>query len=326
MNRELYPFRFAPVYKDYPWGGDRIIRHYHRPEPLGVYAESWEIADHPDGMSILTNGSLAGLTLHELVARFGEALLGGGRAASVFPLLLKLIDARERLSVQVHPDEEAARRFGGEPKTELWYALDIAPGAGVFAGLLPGVDREALLEAVETGRVERVLRHLALSRGEAVYVPGGRVHAIDAGCLLFEIQQTANTTYRLYDWGRTWPGRAARLLQLREALRAIRWDDPHPVRVQHGPVQFRGSTQWREVFRSPYFALEHWVLAEPQGFTDGPSSFRILFVVSGSVGVESAGGNEVLAAGCSCLLPAALEAARLVPGTTGAELLVARLP
>ena len=137
MATQLHPLRFKPVYKDYIWGGDKIVRLYNRQEPPGIYAESWEVSDRNDGMSVVANGELAGKSLRDAVLAFGSDLLGTRVHAQAFPLLIKLIDSRERLSVQVHPNDATAKKYGGEAKTEMWYVLDAEPGAGVFAGAAP---------------------------------------------------------------------------------------------------------------------------------------------------------------------------------------------
>ena len=182
MSDKLYPLLFEPVYKDYLWGGDKILKTYNREAPPGIYAESWELSDRDDGMSVVANGPWKGKTLHELVDDLGPDLLGTGASvagAKTFPLLIKLIDSHKRLSVQVHPDDDTADRCGGEAKTEMWYILDAEPGAGVFAGLQPGVDEEAFQEALDEERFKEVLTSVPVRKGEAVFMPGGRVHAID---------------------------------------------------------------------------------------------------------------------------------------------------
>ena len=209
MTTPLYPLRFKPVYKDYIWGGDKIIRLYNRQEPHGIYAESWEVSDRADGMSVVSVGPLAGKSLRDVVQTYPFDLFGAKVQAQVFPLLVKLIDSRDRLSVQVHPDVEMAKKYGGEAKTEMWYVLDAEPGAGVFAGLKSGVDAKALSEAMQTDRFEEILTRIPVTKGDAIFIPGGLVHSIDAGCLLLEVQQNSNTTYRIYDWNRRGGGRQA---------------------------------------------------------------------------------------------------------------------
>jgi mannose-6-phosphate isomerase len=328
MAEQLYPFRFKPVYKDYVWGGDRIIRRYGRSEPPGIYAESWEIADHPDGMSVLENGPLAGLTLHELVQRLGPALLGPGGQAPAFPLILKLLDARERLSVQVHPGEEAARRHGSDPKTEMWYVLEADPGAGVFAGLQPGVDQAGLLRALESKTLEKVLRFIPVAAGQVIFIPAGRIHAIDAGCLLLEVQQRSNTTYRIYDWNRIGADGHPRALHVERALRAIRWKDDLPVVVPPRPPERHGVNQRRPVMRAPFFIVEHWHLSGPQDVPPSAagSTFHLIFVVAGRLRVEGGGSSESLAAGSTALLPAELAGGRWIPEAPGTEVICITRP
>ena len=215
-------------------------------------------------MSVVTNGPLAGLTLHELVQRFGPALLGRDAGAKAFPLIIKILDARDRLSVQVHPGEETAQQQGGDPKTEMWYVLEADPGAGVFAGWQPGVDPAGLMRALESKSLGSMLRFVPVSAGQVIFVPAGRVHAIDAGCLLFEVQQRSNTTYRLYDWDRAGPDGCPRALHIEQALRAIRWNDEWPVVVTEGPPQQAGGNECRLVMRRLFSSCEHWRLHEPR--------------------------------------------------------------
>lgn len=323
---ELYPLRFKPVYKDYLWGGDRIVRRFQRALPPGIYAESWEIADHPDGMSIVENGPLAGRSLHDLVARFGADLLGAGGAEPAFPLLVKIIDARQRLSVQVHPDARSAGEQGGDPKTEMWYVLEADPGAGVFAGFQPEVTPAKLQRALAERRVEDLLNFLPLSAGEAVYIPGGRVHTIDAGCLLLEIQQRSNTTYRLYDWDRVGPDGKRRPLHIERALKAIRWNDREPARVPAVEAERMGPNLRQPLIQSPFFSVERWTLTAPWPVSREPAGFRILFLAAGRVTVEAESFRESLVAGTTCLLPAARPSVTLRPETAEAEVLLVSRP
>jgi len=196
------PILLRPVYKEYIWGGERLIHEFHRRLNDGISAESWEIADHPDGRTRIINGPDAGATLSEAIARRGPEILGTGRTDSSFPLLVKLIDARETLSVQVHPDDAAAARFGGEAKSEMWYVLSATPDAHIYSGFKPGVGPAEFEQARAAGAIPSLLQRFPARPGMIFNTPGGRVHAIGAGCLLLEVQQDANTTYRLFDWDR----------------------------------------------------------------------------------------------------------------------------
>ncbi len=201
MENNLYPLKFEPVYKNYPWGGSRIPETYHRNVPAGIYAESWEISDHDDGMSVVSNGPLAGQALHDILKNNPGGILGTNVPGTRFPLLIKLIDAKQKLSVQVHPNDETAAHFGGEAKTEMWYLLGDNK-TQIYCGLNEGITKESFLQAVEDGTSGKTMRRVPVEKDSAVFVRGGRIHAIDTGCLILEIQQNSNTTYRIYDWGR----------------------------------------------------------------------------------------------------------------------------
>lgn len=320
MNPEIYPYRFHPVYKNYIWGGTRIPQLYGREVPPGIYAESWEVSDHPDGESVVARGPLAGLSLRELCVRLGDRLLGEGRVWTHFPLLIKLIDARDRLSVQVHPDDESAARYGGEAKTEMWYLLDAAPGAQVFAGLKPGVGPREFQDAISKNRVEELLTAVPVQTGDTVFIPGGRIHAIDAGCLILEVQQSSNTTYRVYDWGRVGQDGKPRPLHIREALEVIRWEDAFPVRIPTDQSDSGGNIR-REIHATPYFRLERVRLRSPEEIAEKGDSFAVWFTIQGSLQLEYDGGIEEFEPGSSCLIPAALKRYRLVPLKESTELL-----
>ncbi len=324
---ELYPLRFRPVYRDYVWGGTRIVSTFHRNAPPGIYAESWEISSRPDGMSVADNGAWAGHPLSEIIEALGPRLLGRRAPADrpSFPLLIKLIDSRERLSVQVHPNEAAAARYGGEAKTEMWYILDAAPNARVFAGLRPGADRRALEEALRRGDLESVLAAVPVAAGDAIFVPGGRVHAIDAGCLLLEVQQNSDTTYRIYDWGRVGHDGRPRQTHLAQALRVIRWNDADPVRCRPVPLPAAAPNVREELLACPFFRMERWRLRTPVTLLPDAGSFVSVFLAHGAVAASWAGGREVWRPGTTVLVPAALPRLDLSPVESEALLLLTRL-
>ena len=326
MATQLYPFRFKPVYKDYIWGGDKIVRLYNRPEPPGVYAESWEVSDRSDGMSVVANGVLCGKSLREVVQIFGSDLLGSAVHAQAFPLLIKLIDSRERLSVQVHPDDASARIYGGEAKTEMWYVLDAEPGAGVFVGVRPGVDAKAFDEGLRPKRFEDILVRIPVSSGDAIFIPGGLVHSIDAGCLLLEVQQNSNTTYRIYDWERLGADGRPRPLHLKEAFEVIRWYLPDNRKVPPRDLGSCGGNHFQEIIRCPYFRVERISLSERMPLGGDGKSFAVLFIASGRVLVESGGAGDVLVPGSTCLVPASLVNCVLKPLEGAVEVLRVTAP
>jgi mannose-6-phosphate isomerase len=321
-----YPLLLKPVYKNYIWGGNRIPAVYNRPvDPDGIYAESWEIADRPEGMSIVTNGSLASRSLRDLVETFGAGLLGEGTPGDVFPLLVKVIDAREHLSVQVHPNNGNAALVGGEPKTEMWYVLHADPGTKVFAGLRDGIDREQFLAALNENRLDEVLRTVPVSAGDVVFVPGGRVHAIDAGCFLLEIQQNSNTTYRVYDWGRAGSEGRPRELHVEKALQVIDWHDSRDPKVAPGPSVARGANSLRTALECDLFRCEHAVIREPMT-VEKSHRFHALFITAGEARVDTADAGEQLVSGTSCLVPADAPSYDIRPIGGETELLKISLP
>lgn len=296
----MYPIRFEPIYQDYIWGGGKIAAKYKRSTSSKRIAESWEISDRPDAMSQVANGTFRGKSLHDLIGELGEKLLGEGQKFDRFPLLLKVIDAEENLSIQVHPDEESALALKGEPKTEAWYAID--PGS-VYAGLKKGTLKESFLESVESGNPQEHLHKIELSKGELVYVPGGTVHAICAPALLFEVQQNSNTTYRIYDWQRK-----GRPLHLKEAEQAIRWFDHPHLKIDPKSLESDLHHQLSILLASPYFIIDrinvfdHWHAARI------PKTFQIYFFLEGEGSLSADGYKEVFQPGMTFLIPASAAA------------------
>ncbi len=308
----LYPLRFEPVYQAYLWGGRRIPARFGRPDPGGVCAESWEVSDRPEGMSVVRDGPLQGATLAELVARYGARLTGTDAPPGRFPLLVKLIDAADNLSVQVHPHDENAARTGGEPKTEMWYMLPGSEGARYQAGFRPGVTEPAFLAALQDGSVPSLLQSHAAAPGSVAYIPGGTVHAIGAGCLVLEVQQNSNTTYRVYDWGRVDKDGRPRELHVDQARRVIRWDTPlpapQPVRRESRPAGER-----LQLLETPYFRFSRLTLSGPWPLELSPRRPAILFVQEGAMEIDAGSRPAAAARGESLLLAPCLERATLRP-------------
>lgn len=322
----LSPLLFYPVYRDYLWGGDRIPREFNRALPPGRYAESWEVSARAEAMSVVSEGPHTGRTLADLVAAYGVELLGTRVGPDRFPLLIKLIDARETLSVQVHPNNENAHRTGGEPKTEMWYVLDAAPDACVYAGLQAGVTPDRLRAALRDNTVEDLLVRLPVKPHDAIFVPGGRVHAIGAGCLLLECQQNSNTTYRLYDWGRVDAEGKSRELHIEPALRVINWNEPPPALATPRALPSSGPNACWEIVRCPFFRVRRYEMKTSETWPADPGSFRVLFVAEGSATLSTASGEVEMARGRTCLVPAACSELALRPGPKGAALMVMDVP
>ena len=241
-----------------PWGGRRLESVFGKKLPPGQQiGESWEIVDRPKAQSVVRQGSWRGRTLHELwcdhrAEIFGEDVPDTPR----FPILAKILDAQEKLSLQVHPDAAMAGPLGGEPKTEMWYFAAADEGAEIFAGLRPDITRDRLEQALGKGGAADLVHRIGVKTGDAFFVPSGRLHAIGAGNLLIEIQQNSDTTFRLFDWGRAARDGSSRTLQVEEALQSIAFDDFEP------DVVFpNGET----LVQCPHFIVEKWNLKVPDG-------------------------------------------------------------
>jgi mannose-6-phosphate isomerase len=196
----------------------------------------------------------------------------------------------------------------------MWCILEADPGAQVLAGLRPGVDATAFQEAVAGQGIEQIVVPVPVAEGDAVFTPGGRVHAIDAGCLILEVQQNSNTTYRIHDWGRVGADGKPRALHLEEALRVIRWDDTAEAKIKPRRLEADGANELWEVLRCPHFQTERLDVREPWAWPMNGKTFHVLFVAEGSVGLHGEGGaRETLVAGSTCLVPADLDDYRLDP-------------
>ena len=307
MKNNLYPMTFKPVYKDYPWGGSRIPETFNRNEPEGVYAESWEISDHDDGMSVVSNGSLAGKTIREVLQDSPQEIMGTSVEGTKFPLLIKLIDSKQKLSVQVHPNDQTAAEFGGEAKTEMWYLMGDNP-TQVYCGLNDGVTKESFQDAVKNGTSGKTMHSISVKKNSAIFVPGGKVHAIDEGCLILEIQQNSNTTYRIYDWDRVGADGKSRELHIDQAIEVINWDDHSNPLVESTLLVDTETFQCSEVLTCEYFRLEKLTFSAPLEIPMTGKTFHALFVSEGEA--EISWGEETLLAspGTSVLIPAALPA------------------
>ncbi len=223
---ETYPMRSVPVFKPRIWGGQRIREAFGKDLPAGErIGESWEIADLPEGQSTIDNGAFCGQTLGSVIRQHGETITGVRNFAGPFPLLIKFLDAQQKLSVQVHPDAEACRRMGkGNLKTECWYIAHAEPGAVIYKGFKTPVTRERFAQAIREGTAAELLAEVPVSPGECHFIPAGVVHTLGAGLLVAEVQTPSDTTYRVFDWNRLDDSGRPRPLHVEEALESIHFD------------------------------------------------------------------------------------------------------
>jgi mannose-6-phosphate isomerase len=229
--------RFRPLYQTRVWGGRRLETQLHRTLPDGQpYGESWDLVDRDPEQSIVASGAHAGLTLHALWTAHRAEVFGPGwmgSRAPRFPVLVKILDCADDLSIQVHPPAALAAALGGEPKTEMWFVAGADPGARVHAGLRAGVTRARFEQALRDGTVADCVPHLDARTGDSLFVPSGRLHALGRGLLIFEIQQNSDTTYRVFDWNRAGLDGRPRPLHVEASLACIDFTDVEPV-LHHG--------------------------------------------------------------------------------------------
>ena len=234
-GKVLYPLVFHPLFKERVWGGRELETLFGKPLPPGKpIGESWEISDRPNDESLVANGKFAGETLHQLMEKYRREILGDARpaAGNRFPILCKILDAREKLSLQVHPPAPKAAELKGEPKTEMWFIADAAPGAELFVGLKRGVKRSEFEKRIADGTVAECFHRVPVRAGDTMFLPSGRVHAIGAGLVIFEIQQNSDTTYRVFDWNRMGLDGKPRELHVPQSLASIDFEDFEPALVQ----------------------------------------------------------------------------------------------
>jgi mannose-6-phosphate isomerase len=318
----LYPFVFDPIFKDRIWGGRELERLYAKPipdnQPIG---EAWEISDRPGDASVITNGPLAGKDLRWLMEHHAVGILGGARpaAAGRFPLLCKILDAREKLSLQVHPPASKAAELKGEPKTEMWYIADAAPDASLYVGLQRGVTRADFERKITDGTVADCFHRIPVRAGDTMFLPSGRVHAIGDGLVIFEIQQNSDTTYRVFDWNRVGLDGKPRELHIAQSLASIDFQDFEPKLVE---TKFTGDANLQKLslVNDPLFNVEAWKLNAGATGLLSPKKLQIVAVTTGKVELKAGSTVVPLSAGQFSLIPARLERTEVL-AKSGAALL-----
>jgi mannose-6-phosphate isomerase len=308
----LYPLTFHPIFKERVWGGRNLERLYAKPLPAGRrIGESWEISDRPGDVSVVAAGPLAGKDLRWLMEHHRADLLGDtadqdGR----FPLLIKILDAQADLSLQVHPPPHKAAALGGEPKTEMWYVVDATPVAALYAGLKRGVTRAEFLRRLADGSVAECFHRLAVRRGDSLFLPSGRVHAIGAGNVIFEIQQNSDTTYRVFDWNRVGLDGRPRELHVEQSIESIDFGDFEPSLAERD-FSDAGGSDLRVLVDHALFRVEARRLPAGGVYALPRDRLTLVAQVEGDCRVESGAGGVDLRPGGFCLMPACLAGARL---------------
>ncbi|MCC7448556.1 MAG: class I mannose-6-phosphate isomerase [Anaerolineae bacterium] len=291
-NPQLYPLLFEPALHAKVWGGRQLETRLHKTLPPGdPIGESWEIYYK----NCVSNGPLKGKTLSELIAAYPVEMVGKPHADPEFPLLIKFIDAQAWLSVQVHPDDKLAAQLEGQPrgKTECWYVVDAVPGAQLAYGLAEPLDADSFRKAIAEGRTKDVIQYVDVAPGDCLYVPAGALHALGPGILIYELQQTSDTTYRVYDWDRMGLDGKPRELHIEKSLISTHYDVKPQAKVTYNKIEAGDGVYVANLIESPYFALDQLWL-DQQVMNTNHASFTIeeavahtLSIIKGNVTLRS---------------------------------------
>lgn len=310
----MEPMRLKPAGKDYLWGGTRLKKEYGKEIDLFPLAETWECSVHPDGLSMVAEGKWEGRSLRAVLQAHPEYMGSKVPAGAELPILVKFIDAREDLSVQVHPDDAYARQYEGQNgKTEMWYVLDAEPGAEIVYGFEHPVTEEQLKQSLEDGSLSKHLHKVRVRKGDVYYIPPGLVHAIGRGILLAEIQESSNVTYRVYDYERLDKNGKKRPLHFEKAMQVLDRAACGTVRQKQKIFHYTPGCAREMLCRCEYFETERIQIKTAFSFAVSESSFCVLLCVEGSGTLETAGSQKALRLqkGDCIFIPAGTGACRL---------------
>ena len=307
MNNNLYPIKFNPILKDKIWGGQKLKTLLNKESDLPNIGESWEISDVEGDTSIVSNGNLKGQSLKQLQETYKEDLIGLQNYRifkDKFPLLIKFIDAKEDLSIQLHPNDElAAKRHNSFGKTEMWYVLQADDDANLIVGFNQKMNRETYLKHLETKTLTQILNFDKVKTGDTYFIEVGRVHAIGAGVMVAEIQQTSDITYRVYDWDRVDANGNERELHNDLAIDAFDFDMPDDFRVKYDKTE----NQSNEMVSCQYFTTSYLKVTETLQKNNHHDSFIIYMCVEGEANILANGFLENIKKGETVLVPASIE-------------------
>jgi mannose-6-phosphate isomerase len=307
------PLTFTPIFMERIWGGRRLELLFGKKLPAAKrIGESWEIVDRPEAQSVVANEPLTGKTLHDLWMEDRQSIFGGVPDAPLFPLLIKLLDAEERLSLQVHPPETIAAKLGGEPKTEFWYVAAADPAAEIFVGFRDSMTREQFEKLLRAESAADHVHSIRVKAGDAMFLPAGRFHAVGAGCVLLEIQQNSDTTYRVFDWNRRADSANPRQLHIEQALESIDFNDVAPSLIEPEGELF---------VRHELFEVEKWKVDQPRDITR-LGQFAIVCCLTGSLRCT----DVDLRPGEFALIPAWLQDRQLHPRAPSTSILRVTIP
>ncbi len=289
-----YPLLLSPVTKDYLWGGDRLKTEYGIPCETEICAEGWMLACHPDGTNTVLNGEMKGKSFSEVLSLWGNK--------KEFPILIKLIDAKDKLSVQVHPEDEYAYKNEGEPgKTEMWYIVDCDEGAKLIYGFNRAVDKAEFEQRIRDNTLDEVMNYVPVKKGDVFFIAAGTLHAIGGGILIAEIQQNSNTTYRVSDYGRLGADGKPRALHVEKALDVTKTEIPEVPYGQVGEVSEHSFGKIRKLAECEYFKVKS--ISLDGGFGINCPDFVSLLILDGEISVKYEDGIITAKKGDSIYVP-----------------------
>ena len=299
------PLRLRPCYKEYLWGGSRLKKEFHKADAPVVTAESWDLSCHPDGVSTVMEGPYRGMSVGQLGERDHDGFWGRECRTEEFPLLVKLIDAQKDLSIQVHPSDEAALP-GEHGKAEMWYIVDCAPQAFLYLGFSQRISREEFMHRAKDGTICQVLNRVPVAKGDVFYILPGTIHAIGAGILIAEIQQSSNTTFRIYDYQREGPDGKTRPLHLERAAAVLNYAPVMPEECRANDVVSFPAFSMREMFSCRHFRAYRVDVRTAVDLRCDGRSFQHLLCVEGWGSIAVGGRKYPFRIGDSWFLPAEL--------------------
>ena len=300
----MYPFKLDPAFKDYLWGGTRLRDDYGKNCDYDKVAESWELSCHKDGNSVIANGEAKGMTLADYIEKEGKAVLGTncGRFEN-FPVLIKLIDAKDNLSVQVHPENDYAMKVEGEyGKTEMWYIVDCDEGATLLYGFKDNVTKEEFAERIQNNTLLEITNAVPVKKGDVFFIKAGTLHAIGKGILIAEIQQNSNTTYRVYDYGRVGADGKTRPLHIEKALDVTKLcpAEPYPVTA---PIEENGCRK-QLLSKCEYFTVYKLNIESSAELCADETSFECILNLEGDAVLKCGDVEFTLKKGETAFIPA----------------------
>ncbi|MUU77737.1 type I phosphomannose isomerase catalytic subunit [Winogradskyella endarachnes] len=307
MKNALHPLKFQPILKDKIWGGEKLNKNFNKPSDSKTLGESWEISTVPEDVSIVSNGELKGQSLQDLVENFKADMLGAKnyeRFGNEFPLLIKFIDAKQDLSIQLHPDDKLAKeRHNSFGKTEMWYVMQADKDANLIVGFNQNMDKETYLKHLQDKTLTKILNFDKVKEGDTYFIEAGRVHAIGAGVLLAEIQQTSDVTYRVYDWDRVDDNGNERELHNDIAIDAFNFNMKNDFRVDYDTQKNASNT----MVSCPFFTTNFLELDDEIKKQNTHDSFLIYMCVDGKVEVITNTSKDIISKGETILIPAQIK-------------------